>query len=215
MNAVDDESWLAQLTVSKAIGRMIIDHANGLHEGITNRRADEHEAPAFQLSTDGIRNRRVAGNVAWRFPAIGDRSAVNECPDILIKAADLLLDQKKSLRIGNGRLNLKSVPNDPGVAQQASYFSCVVPGDCHWVKVIKGRPESIALLKNGVPTQPGLRPFKDEKFKQPSIVVYGDAPFLVMVLGQEWVGGPGTSCRCRPTRHQSLSRLSISTMTGQ
>ena len=195
MNAVGDESWLAQLTVSKAIARMIVDHANGLHERITNRRADEREAPAFQVSTYGIRNRCVAGNVAWRLPAVGDRSAVNECPNILVKAADLLLDQKKSLRIGNGRLNFKPVPNDTGVAQQALYFSCVVPGDCRRVKVIKGRPEGVTLLKNGVPTQPGLRPFKDEKFKQPSIVVYRDAPFFVMVLGQERVGGPGTSCR--------------------
>lgn len=36
LNAVGGESWLGQLTVSKAIGRMIVDHANGLHERVAN-----------------------------------------------------------------------------------------------------------------------------------------------------------------------------------
>ena len=87
-----DERRLAQLPVSKAISRMIIDHANGLHECVTNRRTDECEASVFQIPTDGIRNRRVAGNVAGRFPAIGDRPAVDEFPNILVKAADFILD---------------------------------------------------------------------------------------------------------------------------
>ncbi len=150
---------------------MIVDHTNGLHERVANRRADEREAPAFQVLTHGIRNRRVAGNVAWRFPSIGERPAINECPNILIKVADLFLDQQKNLRIGNGRLNFKPVPNDTGVGQQASYFSCVVSGDRCRVEMIKGHTERFTFLQNRVPTQPGLRPFKNEQFKQPSIVV--------------------------------------------
>ena len=165
MNAVGDERRLAQLTVSKAIGRMIVDHANGLHEGITNRRADEFEAPAFQVSTHGIGDRRMRGHVSGRFPAIADRPSFDESPDILVKAAGFLLNEKKGLRVCNGRLNFKPVPDDPGVVQQVPHFSFVVSGDDPRVKIIKSRSERVSFLQNRVPTQSGLRPFEDEKFE--------------------------------------------------
>lgn len=99
MNALDNESRLAKRPVSKAIGYMIVDHSNGLHERIANRRADECEPPAFQVPTHGLGDRRVAGNVLGRFPAVVNRSPFNELPNILIKAADFLLNEKKGLRI--------------------------------------------------------------------------------------------------------------------
>ena len=129
MNAEGDEGRLTQLPVSKAVGGMIVDHANGLHERITNRRADEFEPPPFQVLTHGIGEWRVAGNVLGRFPTIVDWSPFDELPNILIKASKFLLDEKKSLCIGNGRLNFEPVSNDAGVAQQAAYFLCVIPGD--------------------------------------------------------------------------------------
>ena len=122
MNIAGEKSRLAQLTVSKAVGRMIVDHSNRLHERITDRRTGEFEPPVFQVLTHGIGDGRVAGNVSGRLPAIGDRSAVNEGPNVLVKAADLLLDQKKSLRIGNGRLNFKPVPNDTGLPSSRRIF---------------------------------------------------------------------------------------------
>ena len=78
---------------------MIVDHSNGLHERIADRRADESEPPAFQVSTQGIGDRRVTGNVLERFPAIADRSPFDELPNIRIKAADFFLKEKKSLGI--------------------------------------------------------------------------------------------------------------------
>ena len=90
---------LTKRPVAKAISRMIVDHSNGLHECIANRRANECEPPAFQVPTQGLGDRRVAGNVLGRFPAIANRSPFDELPNILVKAADFLLNEKKRLRI--------------------------------------------------------------------------------------------------------------------
>ena len=98
-------SRIRERPVSKAIGRMIVDHADGLHEGIADRRADEGEAPAFQVPTHGIGDRRVAGNIFRGFPAIADGPVLDELPDIVVKAAGFFLDEQKGLRIGNGRVN--------------------------------------------------------------------------------------------------------------
>ena len=125
----DHESRSAKCSVSKAIGRMIVDHARGLHERVANNRADEFESPTFQILAYGVGDRRVTGEVVRRLPAILDRSAVDESPDILVKASDFLLDDKKGPCVCNDRLNFEPIPDNAGIVQQALDFSCVVPGD--------------------------------------------------------------------------------------
>ncbi len=99
MNGAGHGNRLANRSASKAMGRMIVDHASSLHERVANNRADEFEPPTFQVLTHGIGNRCVTGNVFRRFPAIANRSAFDELPDILIKASDFLLDAKKGVCI--------------------------------------------------------------------------------------------------------------------
>ena len=38
-----------KLLVSKTVGRMIVDHADGLHEGVADGRPDKIEAEFFQV----------------------------------------------------------------------------------------------------------------------------------------------------------------------
>jgi len=38
-----------KLLVSKTVGRMIVDHADGLHEGVADGRPDKIEAAFFQV----------------------------------------------------------------------------------------------------------------------------------------------------------------------
>ena len=52
----------AQLFMTKAIERVIVDHAGGLHEGITDGRTDEAETQALQLFAHGVRFRRAGRN---------------------------------------------------------------------------------------------------------------------------------------------------------
>src|ERR1051325_11084608 len=43
-----------QFRAAEAIGCMIIDHPDGLHERVANRGADKFEPPGFQLPAHGI-----------------------------------------------------------------------------------------------------------------------------------------------------------------
>lgn len=45
---------LLQLGVPEAFDKVVIDHAHGLHEGVTNRAADELEATSLQVFAHGI-----------------------------------------------------------------------------------------------------------------------------------------------------------------
>ncbi len=45
-----------QLSITKTIGRMVVDHADGLHVGIYDDRADEAEASLLQVFAEGLRD---------------------------------------------------------------------------------------------------------------------------------------------------------------
>ena len=78
---------------------MIVNHANGLHECVTDCRADELKATCQQVATKRIRffGLRHQAGTARSF----DRFAVDEPPHIIVEAAKLFLNLKK----GPGVLN--------------------------------------------------------------------------------------------------------------
>src|SRR5207302_332973 len=51
----------------------------------------------------------------------------------------------------------------------------------------------LAFLQNGVPTQPRLRAFQNQKLEEHSIVVYRNAPFLIMISNGRFSRSPGTT----------------------
>src|SRR5882762_5640215 len=49
-------SWESrQLSASKTIGQMVVDHSNRLHVGVHDSRTDETEAAKFQVLADRVR----------------------------------------------------------------------------------------------------------------------------------------------------------------
>jgi hypothetical protein len=46
-----------KLIIPEAADQMVVDHADGLHEGVANRGADELEAVVFQRFAHGMRLR--------------------------------------------------------------------------------------------------------------------------------------------------------------
>ena len=43
---------LSQLSVSETVRQVVVDHAGGLHVGVTNRRAEEGKPPFFHILAD-------------------------------------------------------------------------------------------------------------------------------------------------------------------
>src|SRR6185437_14246929 len=81
--------------------RMVVDHPDGLKVGIDDRRADEAEAPLFEVARDPVAQLGAGGYLAARPPAVDDRAAADPVPEIAVEGAELLLDGEKSLRIGH------------------------------------------------------------------------------------------------------------------
>lgn len=53
------------------------------------------------------------------------------------------------------------------------------------VEMLECFPVTLPLFEDGLPAQPGLSAFEDEKFKQKAVVMNGYAPFIVMVRSIE------------------------------
>lgn len=109
------------------------------------------------------------------------RLAVDELPDVAVKAAKLLLHSEKSLRVLNCRSEFQFIAHDSGIVQQLLNLAPVIA--CHALRIefVKSFSVVLALVEDRTPTQTGLRTFQDEKFKERAIVMHRSAPFFVVV----------------------------------
>ena len=98
---------------------MIVDHANGLHERITDRRAYESEAPFLEVFAQGVRLGGLGRYIAVPGPMVDDGSTADERPHVTIEGAFLASDTKKRTGIGDRAFDLEPVANDSGVAEKS------------------------------------------------------------------------------------------------
>src|SRR5436309_5358012 len=98
---------------------MIVDQAGGLHERVTDRRADEPKLSFLELVRQRIRFARARRHAAKRAPAVDLRRAADEAPDEAIEAANLALQLEKRARIAHRARDLEPVAHNAGVGEQA------------------------------------------------------------------------------------------------
>src|SRR6185369_4516770 len=89
----------SELGIAEAVHRMVVDHTRSLHERVADCRSHEAEAALFQLAAHGVRYRRACRSFAHRAPAVDARAPSGELPDVLGKAAELLLHHEEGARI--------------------------------------------------------------------------------------------------------------------
>jgi hypothetical protein len=77
-----------KLFVPEAGDEMVVDHADGLHVGITDRRADKFEATLEQIFAHRVGDFRPRRKFLHAFPAIDDWFAVHELPEIFVESAE-------------------------------------------------------------------------------------------------------------------------------
>src|SRR5256885_12179330 len=83
------------LPVAEALDHVIIDHADGLHIRVTDRRTDEPKASLSKSPAHRIRLLRPCGDLSQRRPSVRLRSPADEPPDIRVETNELLLDRKR------------------------------------------------------------------------------------------------------------------------
>ena len=72
---------------------MIVNHADGLHEGIADRGTDKLETAFCQILAESIGNGSTCSNCLTFFAF--QRLTIYKSPDVLVEAAKLALDFKK------------------------------------------------------------------------------------------------------------------------
>src|SRR5579884_571317 len=106
----------AQFPVSQASHEVIIDHADGLHQCVTNRRADKFESASQQVAAHRVRFGCARRHIAHAPPAILDRLAANETPEISVETSEFFLHREERLRVFDGGCDLQPVPHDSLIA---------------------------------------------------------------------------------------------------
>ena len=78
---------LVDLTMTITTRQMIVGHPHRLHEGVTDRRTHKLEAAHLQVFAHGVRFRCCDGQISRSRPAITNRLATNELPQISVETA--------------------------------------------------------------------------------------------------------------------------------
>ena len=182
--------------MSRTCQKVIVNHACCLHEGVADRRADEFESASQQVAAHGVGFGRSRRYVSQGSPPILNWRTANKAPEISVERSEFFSHLKKSFRVLNRSCDFQPVPNDAIVAQQPLHVSPAVAGDLFRAKSVKCLSVVLPLFQNGVPAEPCLRAFQNQELEEHSIVVYRNAPFLIVISNGWFSRGPGT------TRHE-------------
>src|ERR1019366_6230044 len=144
---------------------MVVDHPRRLHKRVADGRTDKVETTFLEILAHRIRFGCMRRNLAANPPAIHARLAADKLPDVTIERTELLLHFKKRPRVGNRRLNLQPVANNPLIAKQSPHLARFIARDLCRVEAVKRSTIVVALLEVCVPTESGLRTFKNQELE--------------------------------------------------
>src|SRR3989304_6406096 len=99
----------AQCLPAEAAPPMAGDHARGLHEGVADGGADELEAARLEVLAHRLRLGRLGGDFGERLPAVLDRAAIREAPEIGGESPERLPRVEVGAGVSDGRLDLGAV----------------------------------------------------------------------------------------------------------
>ena len=112
--------------VPKAVGGLVIDHSDRLHESVTDGGTDKFEPGFFQRFGYYIGFGSAGGNLFQRTPLVDDRFAIDELPEIVAETVMLLQNFMESAGIADSCLDLQPVTNDAMVVQHLIDLALVV-----------------------------------------------------------------------------------------
>ena len=86
-----------------------------------------------------------------------------------------------ALRVVDGGVDLQAIADDAGVGEETVAIDLAIAGDHVRIEAVVGAPETLALLQDGLPRQPGLVDLEDEPLEEPGVVAQREAVFGVVV----------------------------------
>ena len=176
-----ESSELLHFPVSIAGGDVVIDHADGLHEGIADRRSDEGEAAPLEILAHGAGNLRLRRHLAHRLEAVLLRLVPDEAPDILGKTPELLLHFQEDLRVPDRPLDLEPVADDAGVDEQTLDLLRPEAGDLRRIEATEDLAIAVAFPQHRDPCEPRLGALQNQELEERAVVPERHPPLLVVI----------------------------------
>src|SRR2546422_4013366 len=119
MECLKGKGWRSlDLGVAKASGEVVVDQADGLHEGVTDSGTDKFEAALTQVCAQGVGFACLRGDLPQVFPGVFDWPAADKAPEIGVEAAEFLLHGQEGFGVLNGGGDFEPVADDARVGEQ-------------------------------------------------------------------------------------------------
>src|SRR5690606_26985957 len=96
-------------------------------------------------------------------PAVHDRLAVDEAPNVGIEAAELVLDLEKLSCVRDRGFDLEPIADDAGVCQQALDGAPIETRHTLGIEIGESSAVGLALAQDGGPAQAGLGALEHEE----------------------------------------------------
>src|SRR6516162_2251688 len=120
--------------------------------------------------------------------------AVDEVPQQLGEAGALLLNVEPCARRAHRAVDLRLIAHDAGVLHQRRGLALAVTRNFFGVETVERAAEVLALAQDRDPRQSGLESVEDQLLIERAVVVFGHAPFGVVIGNIERVLlGPRTA----------------------
>src|SRR4026209_569864 len=103
----------------KAVNRVVVHHADRLHERVADRRANEFESALQEITAQRVRLGSLRRDLRRYPPSIDPGRSPDEPPDVGGEAAKLLLNREDAPPAAHRAIDLQPVANDPGILQQS------------------------------------------------------------------------------------------------
>ena len=107
------------LLVAVATDKVIVHHAGGLHVSVDDCAADELESAFLQVLAECVGFFAGRRNLLAGFPFVLLGLAVDELPNVFIKAAEFILNFQELLRVGDGGVCLLYTSPSPRDKRQS------------------------------------------------------------------------------------------------
>jgi len=141
---------------------------------------------------DGLEIRGADGRTDEREPASpqvgGERRAVAEGREVIPERSGLVTHRAEAARVPDRRPDLRGIPHDAGVGQQAALGRGAEPRDPIRIEAGERATVALALPEDRRPGEPGLRGLEHEEFEERPVVLRGAAPLAVVIAAK--LGAP-------------------------
>ena len=121
----------------EAVGGVVVDHANRLHERVDNRRTDKIEPAFLQVFAYYIGFFGSCGKFFKITQTALERFMPDKFPDVTFERAKLFLDFEERGRVADGRFDLQAVAHDAFVGKKLADFLRTVVDDPGGVEVVE------------------------------------------------------------------------------